>query len=97
MIIDGIEYVPKSDVTPDGCRHVLVLDKGFIFVGNIEDRDGRIYVTNCHNLRRWNSGGFGGALADPKGSGVELDKCVPFSVPARVEIGRFPISEEWAK
>jgi len=97
MIIDGIEYVPKSDAKLEGDRHVLVLDKGFIFVGNLEDRDGRIWMTNCHNLRRWGKNGFGGAVEDPIAAEVELDRCPDFSVPMSVELMRLPVPEGWAR
>ena len=94
--VDGIRYVPESEVRPEGNREVVVCDKGFIFVGNVTERaDGGLDLTKAANLRRWASGGFGGALTDPKTNGVELDPCPPLSIRPGAWFTRHPVPEDW--
>jgi hypothetical protein len=92
ITIDGTEY---TRVEINGDRHILVLDNGFIFVGNVYESDGWIHVSRAHNIRRWEKGGFGGMTLGAKSSGAVLDETAPFKVPSRVEIFRVPISESW--
>ena len=70
--IDGVRYVPEEPA-PKGTRRIVVLDRGWIFAGNISD-DGK-RLTDVVNVRRWKRNGFGGLCKDPATSGAELDPC----------------------
>jgi hypothetical protein len=44
-----------------GDRHIVVLDRGWIFAGNLsQDKDTKVYtLTDAVNIRKWTQGGFG--------------------------------------
>ena len=45
ITVDGIEYAPVKP-TP-GTRAVVVVDRGWIFAGDVTRKDGRILLTNA--------------------------------------------------
>lgn len=99
ITINGVEYVEKSAATEQakpGKRAVLVLDRGWIVAGDVEDVDGRIKVTRAVHVRRWDEIGFDGMIADPKSKKVTL-KPIPngFDCPADAELFRVPVGDEW--
>ena len=94
VMIDGVEYVQKES-RPKGSRAVVVVDRGWIFAGDVEERDGRIYLTDAVWVFRWESIGFNGVIADPKSSKVDIRKIDPVDIPASSEIFRIPVSESW--
>jgi hypothetical protein len=57
LIINGVEYIRADSISasvPLGPIQIIVGDKGFVFVGNIEDHsDGSVTITNCKNIRYW--------------------------------------------
>ncbi len=98
MMIDEVKYVRADSVqaTPAGPRAVVVLDKGWIFAGDVDEADGRIVLSNAVQVRRWDSIGFEGMIADPDNSKVTIKK-MPNSVdiPACAELFRIPVGEGW--
>lgn len=54
--IDDVEYVRKDAVSaqpPLGCIKIAVLDRGFVYIGNII-KDGDFFVIrNAKNIRKW--------------------------------------------
>ena len=83
----------KADAAPTGNRHIIVLDRGWIFVGDVTEKDGGYLATNCVNVRKWSSGGFGGLSLSPSGSGAVLDKCAPIKF--KDCIFMIPVAEDW--
>ena len=56
--INGVDYVRADSVpaaSPEmGPTQIIVADKGFVFVGNVEDHaDGSVTIRNCRNIRYW--------------------------------------------
>ena len=56
--INGVDYVRADSVpaaSPEiGPTQIVVADKGFVFVGNVEDHtDGSVTIRNCRNIRYW--------------------------------------------
>ena len=46
--INGIDYAPVSEMMaarPTGNRAVVVVDRGWIYAGDVERKNGRIYLT----------------------------------------------------
>jgi hypothetical protein len=80
---------------PEGDRHIVVLDRGWIFVGDLREEDGKIILSNCVNVRKWTQGGFGGLTKDPRGSGAVLDQCEPISFHKSAVIFMVPVVEDW--
>ena len=96
ITIDGIEYVPKNKAT--GNRAVVVVDRGWVFAGDVTDKDGRIRIDNALHVFKWDSIGFDGMIADPKSEKVTLKKltsCV--ELPAGAEVFRVPVDDKWGR
>ncbi len=94
IVVDGVTYVPKC-CEPKGLRHICVLDKGWIFVGDRVVKGERIHLTNVKNIRCWESYGFGGLIQDPKKCKAVFDKCDYLSYHYTAEIFIHPVDEDW--
>ena len=75
ITIDGVDFVRADSIQPkpDGDRHIVILDRGFIFEGVLSEDDGVYTLTDCANIRRWERGGTGGMLKSAGKSGASLD------------------------
>jgi len=97
--INGETYVRQAGIPPappTGSRHVVVIDRGWIYAGDLEDKGGRIILTNAVWLFRWVKIGFAAVLEDPLQDGVDLRPVrQPVDVPAHSEIYRIPVAENW--
>ena len=96
--INGIEYVPTSEVQQRvfGNRAVVVVDRGWVFAGDVTRENGRIKLDRAVNVFRWESVGFDGVIANPKSSKVTL-KPMPNGVdlPEGAEIFCVPVEDNW--
>ena len=84
--INGIKYVrADSVITPVniGPTQIIVADRGWIFVGTVEDHaDGTVTITNCRNIRRWGTTKGLGELRSGPTSATQYDaypatRCTP--------------------
>lgn len=78
--IDGVDYVRAGSQQriEFGPTQIIVADKGFVFVGDVEDHtDGSVTIRNCRNIRYWGTtkglgelvtGPTSKTLADPYGT-----------------------------
>lgn len=92
VMIDDVEYAP---VQPRGNRAVVVVDRGWIFAGDVTEENGRIRLDRAVWVFRWESIGFDGVIADPKNSKVQLRLISPVDLPEAAEIFRVPVSDNW--
>lgn len=99
--INGIEYVradsiPNQAATPTGTRAVVVVDRGWIFAGDVTRENGRIKLSRAVWVFRWESVGFDGVIADPKSKNAVI-KPMPNGVdfPEGAEIFSVPVNEDW--
>ena len=90
--IDGVKYAP---VQANGKRAVVVVDRGWIFAGDVEEKDGRILLKRALHVFRWDSIGFDGMIADPKNSKVKLKPISDVDLPCGSEIFCVPVGDEW--
>ena len=100
IIINGVKYVPETTVNkfvPTGNRAVVVIDRGWIFAGDIEDlSDNSIRLNNAVWVFRWEEVGFNGVIDDPKNSKVHLRVMNnPVEVPKGSVIFRVPVCDNW--
>lgn len=91
--LNGKTYVAEKPAT---CRAVVVVDRGWIFAGDVHEENGRIRLTRAVWVFRWESIGFDGVIADPKSSKVVL-KTMPsyVDIPSDAEVFRIPVDSEW--
>jgi len=89
--IDGTEYAPVN--RPAGNRAVVVVDRGWIFAGDVEDKNGRVYLTNAVWVFSWNSIGFSGVIEQPENADIRPIADLDF--PAASEIFRVSVSDGW--
>ena len=54
VTVNGVEYLPKSEVKEIGEVRIVVADRGWVFVGNCTDEaNGDVTIRNCRNIRQW--------------------------------------------
>jgi hypothetical protein len=100
ITLDGVKYVradSMGDRPKPGKRAILVLDRGWIVAGDVDDKDGRILVTRAVHVRSWSSVGFDGLVASGgRGQNVTI-KPIPngFDAPADAELFRVPVADDW--
>jgi hypothetical protein len=94
VVIDGEVFVRKPE--PNGDRFVVVVDRGWIFAGNVSRENGRILLSRAVHVSHWESIGFDGMIADPKSDKVKL-KLIPniVEIPASSEIFSVAVGEQW--
>lgn len=95
--IDDVEYVRSDAVKAPivGNRHVIVVDRGWIFAGDIERKDGRIKLTRALHVLRWESIGFHGMIANPKSNKVTINPISDVDLPQDSELFAIPVNEDW--
>ncbi len=92
--VNGIKYT-KVCACP-GKRAVIVVDRGWIFAGDVTEKDGRIYLDRAVWVFSWTSIGFDGVLKNPKSDKVALRPLTTrVDLPADAEVFRCPVSDDW--
>ena len=92
--INGVEYAPVQPA-PSGNRAVVVVDRGWIFAGDVTRENGRIKLTRAIHVLRWESIGFDGMINQPKSNKVTLKPLPDVDMPEDAEIFSIPVSESW--
>jgi hypothetical protein len=90
--VNGIKY---KKVETTGSRAVIVLDRGWIYAGDVEEKDGRIYLTRVVWVFKWISIGFAEMLENPCQDKVDLRSHRDIDFPADVELFRAPVNDDW--
>ncbi len=92
VIVDGVKFVRETT----GNRHVVVVDRGWIFAGDLTRENGRLLLQNAVHVFKWEQIGFDGMLKDPKSSKVTLKKLdQPVDIPQNAEIFSIPVDANW--
>jgi hypothetical protein len=95
IVVDGVEFVEKAKY-PKCERAIVVVDRGWIFAGDVRRENGRIYLTRAVHVFRWESIGFDGMVADPKSSKVTLKAMTrPVEIPQSAEVFCVPVDADW--
>lgn len=97
LMIDDVKYVRADSVSipPSGNRAVIVVDRGWIFAGDVTRENGRIKLSRAIHVFRWESIGFDGMIANPKSPKVTLKSLADVDMPDSAEIFAIPVSESW--
>lgn len=92
VTINGIEYAPVAE-RPTGTRAIVVVDRGWIFAGDLTREAGRIRISRAVWVFRWEKVGFAGIVADPKAA--DLRPIADVDLPAGAEIFCVPVHDAW--
>lgn len=98
--VNGVTYVRQDSIQapPVGNRAVVVVDRGWIFAGDVSRENGRITLTNAIHVFRWESIGFDGVIANPLSGKVTLRSLNnPVEIPEGSEIFCVPVAADWGK
>jgi hypothetical protein len=93
IIIDGVEYAPINKNSSN--RAVVVVDRGWIFAGDVTRENGRIRLARALHVFRWESVGFAGMIDNPKKAKADLRPCADVDIPEGAEIFCVPVTEDW--
>ncbi len=95
--INGTTYRKQGEhELGDKNRHVIVLDRGWIYAGDLTEKNGRIRLERAVNLRSFSQLGFEGAIADPGSPKVTIRKMTaPVDIPTNAELFRVPVGDSW--
>lgn len=93
--IDEVEYVRKDSVSAPikGNRAVIVVDRGWIFAGDVTRVNGRIKLSRALHVFKWEGVGFAGMLENTKKA--DLRKIADVDIPKDAEIFCVPVHESW--
>jgi len=92
ITINGVEYAP---VKSNGNRAVIVVDRGWIFAGDVTRENGRIKLSRALHVFKWESIGFAGMIEDPKKAKADLRPVEDVDIPAGAEIFAVQVSDDW--
>lgn len=90
--INGVKYV-REDSKPTSGRAVVVVDRGWIFAGDIRRENGRIYISKAVWVFRWESCGFSKVIENP--SNADIRPIANIDLPEASEIFCVPVGSEW--
>lgn len=90
ITINGIKYMP---VAKPGKRAVIVIDRGWIYAGDVTRKDGRIYLSRCVWVFKWTSCGFAAVIDDP--GLADIRPHADIDIPAGAEIFSVPVCDNW--
>jgi hypothetical protein len=89
--INGVTYV-RADSVPTGNRAVVVVDRGWIFAGDVAREDGRIKLSRAVHVFKWESIGFAKMIETEQ---ADLRPIADVDMPAGAEIFCVPVSDNW--
>ena len=93
VIIDGVEYAPVKQ-TNGNCA-VVVVDRGWIFAGDVTRAKGRIRISNALHVFKWERVGFSGMIENPKKAKADLRPVADVDLPDGAEIFCVPVADGW--
>ena len=92
--INGVDYV-RADSVPakaNGNRAVIVVDRGWIFAGDVTREDGRVRLSRALHVFKWESIGFAQMVET---ANADLRPIADVDIPSGAEIFCVPVSENW--
>jgi hypothetical protein len=91
ITVNGVDYV-RADSVPTGNRAVVVVDRGWIFAGDVTRENGRIRLSRAVHVFRWESIGFAKMVETQK---ADLRKIADVDLPEAAEIFCIPVADDW--
>jgi hypothetical protein len=94
IVVNGERY-RKVESTPSN-RAVVVVDRGWVFAGDVTEKEGRLRLDRGIWVFRWEGVGFDGVLANPKDPKVQLRPLsTVVDIPSGAEIFRAHVPDNW--
>ena len=96
LTVNNVDYVRADSVpalAPSETRAVIVVDRGWIFAGDVTREDGRIKLSRAVWVFKWSSCGFAKVIEDP--SNADIRKIADVDIPAGAEIFSVPVNDSW--
>ena len=80
--IDNVEYVRKDSIEfKPSKKQIVVLQRGWIVVGDVYREENEVTISNCSVIRNWGTTkGLGEIAENGATAKTVLDKCPPVSV-----------------
>jgi hypothetical protein len=95
ITIDNVKYIREDSVVqkPNGNRAIIVVDRGWIFAGDVTRENGRIKLSRALHVFKWESVGFAGMIENTKKA--DLRPIADVDIPEDAEIFCVPVSASW--
>ena len=92
--IDEVEYV-RADATKatQGPIKIVVVDRGFVYVGHVTEGPDFLVITSAKNIRIWGTTKGLGELVNGPLSGTKLDSVGTVRVPLRALISLIDVEQ----
>jgi hypothetical protein len=89
ITINGVEYVPVHAI---GTREVVVVDRGWIFAGDVTRESGRIRIRRAVHVFKWENIGFAKMVETAQ---ADLRPIADVDMPEGAEIFCVPVHDQW--
>lgn len=83
---------PTTQIEQPSGQHIVVLDRGFVYVGEITVDDEWMKIKNARNIRVWGTTNGLGELRTGPTKDTKLDVCGEVLAPRRALISLIPCS-----
>ena len=93
--INGEVYIKASSLPKpkEGTRAIIVVDRGWIFAGDVTRENGRIRLGRALHVFKWESVGFAGIIENT--NKADLRKIADVDIPEGAEIFAVPVHDQW--
>jgi len=91
ITINGTEYAPVKPVAA-GIRAVVVVDRGWIFAGDVTRENGRIRISRAVHVFKWEGIGFAKVIETEQ---ADLRPIADVDIPDGAEIFCVPVHDQW--
>jgi hypothetical protein len=94
ITIDDVKYIRADSVEKcDGDIKIVIADRGFVYIGNVEETDDFVKLKNSSNIRVWGTTKGIGELVGGPLSGTKLDKVGSLRIPNRAVISIIDVEQ----
>ena len=95
ITIDDVKYVRADSIKkPTGDMQIVVLDRGFVYVGWVRRKDDFLIIENAKNIRYWGTKNGLGELVTGPTKDTKLDVAGTVRAPLRAVISMIDVDEE---
>jgi hypothetical protein len=94
LMIDNVKYVREDSVPKtEGEIKIVVLDRGFVYIGAVKIDGDFIVIGNAKNIRQWGTTKGLGELVNGPLSGTKLDRVGTVRAPVRALISLIDVEQ----